>query len=246
MEKLETKEDFLKCRRKELLSIIYTKRNIQEFKPGIEGLIEYRKHNYKIHPDSIEKERYGTLKYFKMIYGDSEIFESSDTIFNCWVFFRMFLNGKEKFKKYNYDEILENLTIIFEGNEDIKESLDKLANYHHSIANFMPAPKCFNGFNKHQKGGCYSDNDMPNLYYNKLKQNENTNCKCKCMKEWIDKNVEKYKLHFFYEYKNELKTNKLNFNNKEEINNFKNSIENAIKCIENRAEKLFEIYKNNK
>jgi len=89
---LETKEDLLKCLRNELVP----ENPITEY--GIKGLIEYRNNNNLRHPDSMY-ERYNertrkdegksrTAELFEIIYGVTE--PSSDTIFNCWSYFRMF------------------------------------------------------------------------------------------------------------------------------------------------------------
>lgn len=239
------KEDFLKCIRNELVP------ENPQTGYGIEGLLSYRinskKKLNKRHPDSLyegynseTKNYYGeslTAKYFKEIYGENVILEgSSDTIFNCWSFLLMFARGRLGKNYVTEDDVLDFLGVIFEGHETLRQKFDILANYQHSMANFMPAPYGYNGTKSHDGKGAYDrDNDMPDIYYQRAQRDFPEKYK------WINDNKEKYALNFFMEYESgysDRKANKPVENSEKGIALLEKSIDNAIKCIENRATRL--------
>lgn len=245
LKSLDIKIDLLKCVRNELVpENPYTKSS------GIKGLLEYRinSNNNKRHPDSIYE---GYDKKLKKYYGRSktaECFEkiyninpfdigSSDTIFNCWSFLNRFVRGKTGKDWVSEKEVLNNLDKIFNGYEDVKKLLDKLADYHHSLANFMPAPYGFNGSASHDgKGQHDRDNDMPDVYYKRAEK------EFPYMYKWINNNIDKYCLHFFKKYKSNLSdgiaNSPLDIKNNDDMEKYKESIRNAIRCIEERAKYL--------
>jgi len=87
-----------------------------------------------------------TSDYFRAIYNiDPFKIGSSDTIFNCWSFASRFFNGVVGYTVSEKDVLFE-LEKYFIAYDSIKLKLDKLADYHHCLSNFMPAPKGFNGY----------------------------------------------------------------------------------------------------
>lgn len=247
--KFESKEDFLKCLRNELVP------ENPKTAYGMNGLLEYRinadKKLNKRHPDSLfegyderNKGYYGksiTAECFKEIYKADPFEEgSSDTIFNCWSYLSMFARGRLKKRCVNEEEVKENLTYIFDGYEPLKSHFNILADYQHSMANLMPAPVDFNGSCYHDGKGRYDrDNDMPDIYYKRAKYDFPS------MYTWINKNMEKYALRFFKEYISGFYDGEANIATKspEEIAELEKSIERAIICIEGRAEDLVELVK---
>ncbi|NOW89769.1 hypothetical protein BCD91_001792 [Clostridium beijerinckii] len=257
--KLVSINSFLKCVRNEL------RPENRETTYGLEGLLQYKLDDIyrKGDPDSMylkyneknnhyEGKSYAN-KLFKQIYGCVE--DSSDTIFNCWSFFRMFKEarvGKSKMildcndspvfdGKYGLEE-------LFEGFPYIRELLNKFADLHHCLANMMPAPRGYNGYkNKYKehdgKGNWERDNDMPDIYYQRAKYDFPD------MFSWINKHIDDYCLSFFIEYESpwcDRTANKLlDLKNSEEVSKYKRSIENAISCIEKRAKCLYNL-KNNR
>lgn len=244
-------EDFTKCIRNEL--VLENKKTQNK----ILGLLEYRMNKNKRHPDSIyegydenKKQYYGestTSKYFKIIYKinpfDKKEFGSSDTIFNCWSYLLIFAKARKKMLLDNSNlkmekYIYENMDKIFKGYEDFKELFEKLSDYHHSLANFMPAPIGFNGsFNHDGKGNFLKDNDFPDIYYKRAKDD------FKEKYDWINEHMELLSLDFFKEYKSffeNKRANTIDLTDEKQKENFKKSIENAITSIEKRAKQLFE------
>lgn len=242
---IEKKEDLLKCIRNELAP-----ENPKVEHTGIKGLLEYRLNNNISHPDSIYKgydkhkcKYYGESKtsdYFRTIYNiDPFKIGSSDTIFNCWSFLNRFLRGVTKKEWVNEKYALNNLEELFVEYDSLKSKLDKLANYHHSLANFMPAPFGFNGSKYHDgKGNIMRDNDMPDLYYKRAELDFPK------MYEWINDKMAPFSLRFFKGYNSFLTdrnaSKPVEIFNKIEMANFETSVTDAIKCIEMRAEELFE------
>lgn len=251
--KFESKEDFLKCLRNELVP------ENPKTAFGVNGLLEYRinagKKLNKRHPDSLfegyderNKRYYGEsimAECFKDIYKVDPFEEgSSDTIFNCWSYLSMFAKGRLKKQndvKVKEEEVREKLAYIFEGYETLKLLFDKLADYQHSMANLMLAPVGFNGSCYHDGKGNYKrDNDMPDIYYKRAIYDFPS------MYNWINENMEKYALRFFKEYISGFYDGEANRATKspEQIAELEKSIERAIICIEARAEDLVELVKN--
>ena len=246
----ETKDDFLKCVRNELVP------ENPKTSEGLVGLLEYRinasEGRNKRHPDSLyegydEKKGkyYGksiTSECFNEIYGIDPFLEgSSDTIFNCWSYISIFVRGRLNKRYINEKNILENLNTIFYGYENVRFLLDKLANYQHSMANLMPAPIGFNGSKSHDgKGNYKKDNDMPDIYYLRAKYDFPE------MYKWINDKMELYKLSFFRDYESGFSDGVANVSirSDEEIELLIKSIINAIDCIEKRAGKLAKMVEN--
>ena len=255
--KLESPRDFLKCVRNELRPD-----NI-ETRYGLIGLIQYKLDpKSKGDPDSMylsyneknrcyEGESY-TSKLFKQIYGSIE--ERSDTIFNCWSFFRMFKEARTKnyskmwldsnnlpvFEGIGIENEQGNISTLFKGYEDILELLNEFADLHHSLANMMPAPVGYNGYKGYDgKGNFERDNDMPDIYYSRIKNDKEK----RVFYDWIIKNKEKYCLEFFDNYKSPWQDRKANIpldlNNDEIVAEYKKAIVDAISCIYQRACQLF-------
>lgn len=188
---ISIKENLLKCYRNELVP-----ENPYVDKYGVEGLLQYRKNQNKRHPDSaLTNDR--TSWIAKELYGidtDSQDPESQDTIFNCWSIIKI------------YDAVYRNSNTTRDSNcilSDIRnrievispEHIDEfnlLADRQHCIANFMPAPKGFNGYRNHPgKGEYYKDNDFPDIYYKRAKD------AFPDMYNWINENKERYSLELF-------------------------------------------------
>lgn len=253
--KLVSINDFLKCVRNEL------RPENKQTTYGLKGLLQYKLDDiYRKGDPDLMYLKYNTKSYryegksyanqlFEDIYGCVE--ESSDTIFNCWSFFRMFKEarvGKSKMTLDSNDSPIFDgkygLQELFDGFLDIKQLLDKLADLHHCLANMMPAPRGYNGYKGHDgKGNWERDNDMPDIYY-KRSQNDFPDIFL-----WINKNINQYCLSFFTEYNSpweDRTANKvLDLENIDEVVKFKSAIEAAIICIEKRAECLFNL-KNNR
>jgi len=233
---LDSKEDFVKCLRNELV----------EENPktgyGIKGYLEYRKNKNVRHPDDMYEKYPGkpslAAELFQKIYGRKE--PRSDTIFNCWSYFRMFVKWRLELNDNEVPEIdiiLSELSNIFHGYDEIKQLFDKLADLHHSLANFMPAPVGYGGGRKRHdgKGNFSRDNDMPDVYYKRAEKDFPE------MYKWINDNMERYSLEFFKEYKTQWSdgySTKINSDDKK-LTSFCNSIKDAIGCIESRADRLY-------
>ena len=252
---IDKKEDLLRCIRNELVP-----ENPKVKHTGIKGLLEYRLNNNISHPDSIYKgydkhkcKYYGESKtsdYFRAIYNiDPFKIGSSDTIFNCWSFISRFFNVEVGHTVSEKDVLFE-LEKYFIAYDSIKLKLDKLADYHHCLSNFMPAPKGFNGYSfidnrtnkkyEHDgKGNYYRDNDFPDIFYKRAENDD----KLYQYYQWINKNMDSFCLNFFKEFKSYLSDCEANHpvdvNNEKDLENFEKGLDNAIKCIEIRAEELF-------
>lgn len=243
---IKNREDLLVCRRNELVP-----ENPPVLKNGIEGLLEYRINKNKRHPDCIYQ-RYDetehkyigkskTAEYFEIIYGvDPFEIGSSDTIFNCWSFLSRFIKGMSMQHCSNEEYALENLDEIFDGYEDVRRKLDKLADYHHSLANLMPAPVGFNGSKSHDGKGRYNrDNDMPDIYYKRSEKDFSH------MYQWINENMERYSLQVFREFESYCEDGHANepvTDDPVELLPFERSVDNAIVCIEYRSMKLMNMF----
>lgn len=245
--KFENTEDFLKCIRNELVP------ENPRTGFGVIGLLDYRINETrkinKRHPDSLfegyDQKYYGvsiTARQFSIIYRiDPFEIGSSDTIFNCWSYLSMFARGRLKKRYVTEEEVKAKLDYIFAGYENLRTLFDKLADYQHSMANLMPAPRGFNGSSSHDGKGQYDrDNDMPDIYYKRAVYDFPN------IYKWINENMEKYALRFFKEYSSGFYDGEANraIKTEIEIEELKGSIERAIKCIEERAEDLVELVKN--
>ena len=245
---ISNKDELLICRRNELVP-----ENPQVQRTGIEGLLEYRINDNNRHPDCIY-ERYDetehkycgwskTAEYFEGLYGNDPLeIGSSDTIFNCWSFLSRFIKGMSGERKADERYALKNLDEIFDGYEDIRRKLDKLADYHHCLANLMPAPVGFNGSRSHDgKGRFNRDNDMPDIYYKRAET------VFPDMYRWINDNTENYSLQIFSEFESYCEDGHANepvSDDPVELLPFEWSVDNAIACIEWRAMKVFNKYNN--
>lgn len=185
-------EDLLECRRNELVpKNQFVKEN------GVEGLITYRCMKNGIHPDSLltNPATYWISKKLYKIIPDSQ-----DTIFNCWSLIKIYDAVHSGNLNTRDDEAI--LKSIKSGDEIIKqehkETFNILADRQHCIANFMPAPKGFNGwknkFKNHPGKGEYTrDNDFPDIYYLRAEKEFPE------MYKWINCNLERYSLQVFHE-----------------------------------------------
>ena len=240
------KDELLICRRNELVP-----ENSPVLKSGIEGLLEYRINRNRRHPDCIyqgydeaEHKYFGkskTAEYFELLYRiDPFEIGSSDTIFNCWSFLSRFIKGMSRERCTNEEYALANLDEIFDGYEGIRRKLDKLADYHHCLANLMPAPVGFNGSRSHDgKGNYLRDNDMPDIYYKRAEKDFPQ------MYQWINDHMEDHSLQIFKEYESYCSDGHANApvsDDPVELVPFEYSVDNAIACIEWRAMKVFNSY----
>lgn len=253
MIEIRCKDDLLKCLRNELAPC-----NPYIAETGIEGLLKYRLLKNVRHPDSLYKgydstrgAYYGESylpKCFEDLYHVDAIHDrnlgSTDTIFNAWSFTRYFACGiNQDITPYHVNQHLD---IIFSDYNEIRILLDKLSDLHHSLANFMPAPKGFNyvpGSNPAGKGSYENDNDMPDLFYSRVQENDNGAGR---FSEWIKKYREPFCLEFFDEYKSSLHLGYADFTGsayapltKDAIPAFVNDLKNAIDAIESRASLLW-------
>ncbi|MCR5406837.1 MAG: hypothetical protein K6E88_08625 [Lachnospiraceae bacterium] len=239
---IDKREDLLVCRRNELAP-----ENPPALKCGIEGLLEYRINRNARRPDCIyqgydEAEhkysgRSKTADYFEMLYG-TDPFEigSSNTIFNCWTFLSRFLKGMSQERWDREEYALDNLDEIFDGYEEIRSKLDKLADYQYCLANLMPAPVGFTGSRYHDgKGNFYRDNDMPDIYFKRAEKDFPQ------MYQWINENMDALSLQVFEEYESYSEDGYANepvTDDPVELLSFEYSVDNAISCIEYRSMKL--------
>ena len=140
----------------------------------------------------------------------------------------------------NEEYALENLDEIFDGYEDVRRKLDKLSDYHHSLANLMPAPVGFNGSKSHDGKGRYNrDNDMPDIYYKRSEKDFSQ------IYQWINENMERYSLQVFREFESYCEDGHANepvTDDPVELLPFERSVDNAIVCIEYRSMKLMNMF----
>ena len=218
---IENREDLLKCRRNELAPD-----NPGVYSRGIEGLMEYRLNDNKRNPLSLyrkyckEEHKYcgrsKTAEYFEELYGiDPFAIGSSDMIFDCWSFLSRFFRGMAREFWPCEEVILDNLDFIFEGYEELRRKLDKLADYQYCLANLMPAPVGFGKMDHTQK------------------------------RRWIDENMEDLSLQVFCEYEpfcEDANADEPVTDDPVELIPFMRSVDNAIVCIEYRSMKLINRY----
>ena len=222
--KIDSRDDLLVCKRNEILP-----EALPFFSTGIEGLMKYDETSHKYH---VNKEMAG---YFELLYGTLE-FENVVMIFDCRPYLSRFFRGMAR-EFWPHEELIsDNLDQIFDGYEDLRGKLDKLADYQHCLANLMPAPagfaqsRMFDG-----KGNRNRDNDMPDIYYDRAKSD------LPHMRQWIDDNMEKYSLQIFCEYESCCEDGSADepvTDDPVELVPFERSIDNAIACIEYRAMKM--------
>ena len=133
--------------------------------------------------------------------------------------------------------IKDNLDFVFDGYEEVRSKLDKLADYQFCLANLMPAPVGFTGSRSNDgKGNRERDNDLPDIYY---KRAEND---FPLMRKWINENMEKYSLQVFCEYESyceDCHADEPVTDDPVELIPFERSVDNAIACIEYRSMKMF-------
>ena len=254
MIKINCKEDLLKCMRNELVPdnpmVEYT---------GIRGLLQFLANGSKnkTNPECIyTKYEFGegwsgkskTAECFETIYGiDPFEIGNSDTIFNCLSFLSRFTRGMigedpEETMKI-IDDTFAGFGRSYPEHDGLREKLDKLADYHHSLANFMPAPDHFRVTKLYDgKGRVDQDNDMPDLYY------ERAETKFPEKYQWINENMDRFALGAFKDFKSYLKNGEANepldFDNPDRVAEFEKSIDSAIDCLEKRAEELWDLREN--
>lgn len=180
-------EGLLKCYRNELVP---ENPNIPD--TGVRGLLLYRlKCRQGRHPDSCLTNK-DTQWISLKLYGT--IPESQDTIFNAWSLIKIYDAihygiGQTRSDRLIFDSLDKGEEIFL---PEHKEEFDKLADRHHCVANFMPAPKGFNGYGDHHGKGDYDyDNDFPDVYYKRAEK------EFPPMFEWINDNMDKYCLQLF-------------------------------------------------
>lgn len=250
LEKLDCSAALLICRRNELCPT-----NSPIKASGVEGLLEYEAlPDSKHHPDCLyegyrkDEGYYGesqTRGYFDLIYGKNAKIERSDTVFNAWASYlkRLICGIDENCLKEPYDvsEVMTVLSVWSSKNEENKviiSLINTLSDYHHSLANFMPAPVGFNGTCWYDgKGRFDQDNDLPDLYYHRSA----TDFPKKRM--WLDTHSEAYGLSFFRSFKSgyDLATasRPIDVGSAQDLETLKTSVRNAILCIEKRAKFLY-------
>ncbi len=130
-----------------------------------------------------------------------------------------------------------NLDLIFNESNDFKEVFEEYCNLMHTFANFMPAPKYFNGSaNKKGKGTWRLNNDYPYEYYKNLKDPNSEIYNREEIKIWLDENKEKYKISNMYELKAPYPISE--YYTDEYADDLLDFIREAVKLIKNRAELL--------
>ena len=201
--KIDNRDDLLVCRRNEILPGA-----LPFFQTGIEGLMEYDETTHKYHVNS------ETAGYFELLYGPLEI-ENVVMIFDCRPFVNRFFRGMAREFWPCEEVILDNLDFIFEGYEELRRKLDKLADYQYCLANLMPAPVGFGKMDHTQK------------------------------RRWIDENMEDLSLQVFCEYEpfcEDANADEPVTDDPVELIPFMRSVDNAIVCIEYRSMKLINRY----
>ncbi len=262
MIEVRNKEDLCKCLRNELAPC-----NPFVSAKGLAGFLEYRINadrnlNFR-HPDCLYEgyddafsRYYGeslTSKCFERIYSinpranrKGEIGKGrSDTIFNCWSFLTILVNavwkGEGKANAGNVYSLFSDGSLFeaFTNDErdDLAVAFDKLGDYHHSLANFMPAPMCLN----YRKGNYKTCNDMPDLFYKLTSDNDDMNW----IRSWIDRYKDEYGLQFFTEFNSGLSVGWTNnkgslvLEDEDGRQSYIALVLSAVKCIENRASYLW-------
>ena len=203
---IDRKEDLLKCYRNELVP---ENPCVNEY--GVKGLLVYRRNQNKRHPDSSITNS-STSWIAEKLYG--LVPDSQDTIFNCWAMIKI------------YDAVHQNLSVTRNSDsilDDMKKGIeiispeyisefDLLAERQHCIANFMPAPKGFNGWKNRYgynpgKGEYSQDNDFPDVYYKRAK------VEFPSMYQWINEHMMQYSLELFAEQITPWENGKANYKN---------------------------------
>lgn len=197
---ISTKESLLKCYRNELVP---ENPSVNEY--GVKGLLQYRKNIKKRHPDSsLTNGRTNWIS--EKLYG--YVPKSQDTIFNCWSILKIYdAVHKKSITTRDCESILSDM----ENGEEIiqqkyREEFDLLAERQHCIANFMPAPRTFNGWKSHPGKGDYDqDNDFPDIYYKRAEKQFPE------MYKWINEHREEYSLELFEKQITPWKNGEANF-----------------------------------
>lgn len=224
--RFDKKVDLIMCARN-----ILVPENPQIAEYGVKGLLCYRCNNNQRHPDSALT--YKDTRWISVqLYGS--VPESQDTIFNCWNMIKIY-DASYRRKETRCDSaILESL----EKGERVfapehKKTFDTLADMQHSIANIMPAPKGFNGREKHPGKGEYGrDNDFPDIYYLRAQEDFPE------MYKWINDYMIKYSLQFFKEFKTPWRDRHANYKNmnpKPTIEEVERVARDMVEQIRNRA-----------
>lgn len=231
--RFEKKEDLLRCARNVLVP-----ENPQVEESGVKGLLCYRCNNNQRHPDSAltyKKTRWISIQ----LYGS--VPESQDTIFNAWNMIKIYDAAYRRRETRCDLAILKSLEIgerVFAP--DHKKTFDTLADMQHSIANIMPAPKGFNGWESrlqsHPGKGEYDrDNDFPDIYYLRAKEDFPN------IYDWINDHMVEYSLQCFKEFKTPWKDRHANYNRmspKPTVVEIEKVARDMIQQIINRAELL--------
>lgn len=157
-------------------------------------------------------------KAYQLYYG-AHIPDCSDTIFNAFIPFKDFcvaklLILKNKNNCYNplksdgkYRENLNELIYlylddIFKGYEELRNLFDRYFDLMYSFSNFMPVPRYFNGSTgKNGKGDWYLNKDYPYLYLKNLEEGIPSIYNREANKEWLETNMEKYRVKDMYSLK---------------------------------------------
>lgn len=229
----DQKEDLLRCGRNELVP-----ENPQIAENGVKGLLYYRCNNNQRHPDSALTYK-DTMWISVQLYGS--VPESQDTIFNCWNMIKIY-DALYREKETRCDSAI--LASLEKGEQifapEHEETFDILADMQHSIANMMPAPQGFNGWknkwkNHHGKGEYDRDNDFPDIYYLRAKE------ELPKMFKWINDHMVVYSLQCFKEFRTPWKDRHANYKNmnpKPTIEVVERVARDMIEQIRDRAELL--------
>jgi hypothetical protein len=213
----KTESDLLLCVRNEACP-----NNPKIYEKGLKGLLLFRCNKNKSHPDYVARDG-----------------ASSDTLINAMSFFSKYYRGITGNKRMNAFDALNRLDELFDGQEELLHSFDRLADLHHCLANFSPAPYGFNGCCRYDGKGKYTkDNDFPDVYYKRAEKDfpdiyENfllTNMEKLCLKP------------IFVDFDSHLENGKawypLDFSDENEFKIFVKSVNDAIFAIETRAKML--------
>ena len=231
--RFDKSEDLLRCARN-----ILVPENPQIAESGVKGLLCYRCNKNQRHPDSALT--YKDTKWISVqLYGS--VPESQDTIFNCWSMIKLY-DATYRGNETRCDSAI--LASLEKGEQvfalDHQKTFDILADMQHSIANIMPAPKGFNGWtnkleNHPGKGDYDRDNDFPDIYYLRAKED------FPMMHKWINDHMVEYSLQCFTEFKTPWKDRHANYRNmnpKPTTEEVERVARDMIEQIRNRAELL--------
>ncbi|KXU52394.1 hypothetical protein [Longibaculum muris] len=214
-------------------------------KQGIEAALLYRILPCKeIDSSDLVKEAY-------QLYYDEPIPAYSDTILNAFIPFRDFCVSKllllsrddrtyYPLKNGTYRNDLNELIYlylddIFYGYEDLRHLFDRYFDLMYSFSNFMPVPAFFNGTKTRKgKGDWRLNKDYPSMYLKNLNDENSQICNRIENKQWLDENMEKYKVKAMYSLQPPYDIKEYYGNNDDKLDMLKEFIMQAIKLIENR------------